>query len=134
MTSSFNQTYLSADDDDKMELLANITQPLTPEAFKFLFTQLGEYEDEDEFVMIEIIKVLALYSPNEKHKDVIKLLFQIIKNSDDELLQSHAMHGLEHLNLSQKDYENITKIKNSTDNENLQAIADMIFLRKNNAL
>lgn len=130
MRPNFIKTYLKADDDEKMDLLASICEPLDSEFYDFLFNQLQHYEDEDEFVLVEIIKVLSLYSPTNKYRTTINLFFEIVNKSDDDLLQSYALQGLEHLDLTQQDYEKINDIKNITANDDLKAVADMILLRK----
>lgn len=129
MHPNFIKTYLKASDDEKMDLLASIFEPLDSEFYDFLFNQLQHYE-EDEFVLVEITKVLSLYSPTNKYRTTINLFFEIVNKSDDDLLQSHALQSLEHLDLTQQDYEKINDIKNTTANDDLKAVADMILLRK----
>ena len=85
--------------------------------------------EDDEFVLIEIIKVLSLYSPSEYNKELVKKIFEIIKSSDDDLIQSYAMQGLGYLELSDMDYKIIKEIIKQTDNENVVASGSMILCK-----
>lgn len=128
MKSEFICKYNSSDEDEKMDILMNVTEQIDNNVYKFL---LNELDDEiDEFVLVEIIKVLSLYSPIEYNNDLVKKFFQIIEDSDDELVQSYAMQGLEHLKLSDVDYKKIGEIIDKTDNEELVASGRMIIYRK----
>lgn len=128
MKSEFICKYNSSDEDEKMDILMSVTEQIDHHVYKFL---LNELDDEiDEFVLVEIIKVLSLYSPIEYNNDLVKKFFQIIEDSDDELVQSYAMQGLEHLKLSDVDYKKIGEIIDKTDNEELVASGRMIIYRK----
>lgn len=128
MKVDFISKYNSSDEDEKMDILLGITDQIDDDLYKFLFNELNS--ETDEFVLVEIIKVLSLYSPIEYNNELVKIFFEIIENSTDDLVQSYSMQGLEHLKLSDVDYKKINEIINKTDNEDLTASGRMIICKK----
>lgn len=128
MKIDFISKYNSSDEDEKMNMLLDITEWIDDDVYKFLLNELNS--EIDEFVLVEIIKVLSLYSPIEYNNELVKIFFEIIENSIDDLVQSYAMQGLEHLKLSDIDYTKINNIIDKTDNEDLAASGRMIIYKK----
>lgn len=127
MKADFIGKYNSSNEDEKMEILINITEKINDTIYQFLFSELNN--EDDEFVLIEIIKVLSLYSPTEYNDELVRKFFKIIKDSDDDLVQAHTMQGLEHLKLSSEDYKIIKEIIDKTDSEDLAAGGRMLLLK-----
>lgn len=128
MKIDFISKYNSSDEDEKMNMLLDITEWIDDDVYKFLLNELNS--EIDEFVLVEIIKVLSLYSPIEYNNELVKIFFEIIENNTDDLVQSYAMQGLEHLKLSDIDYTKINDIIDKTDNEDLAASGRMIIYKK----
>lgn len=128
MKIDFISKYNSSDEDEKMNMLLDITEWIDDDVYKFLLNELNS--EIDEFVLVEIIKVLSLYSPIEYSNELVEIFFEIIENSTDDLVQSYAMQGLEHLKLSDIDYTKINDIIDKTDNEDLAASGRMIIYKK----
>jgi succinate dehydrogenase flavin-adding protein (antitoxin of CptAB toxin-antitoxin module) len=110
MNKNFIEKYKSSDEDEKMDMLINVIEQIDDDIYQFLLEQLNS--EDDEFVLVEIIKVLSLYSPAKYNDEIIQILFEIIESSDDDLVQSYAIQGLDHLNLSEMDYKKIKDIDN----------------------
>lgn len=128
MNTDFIKKYRSSDEDEKMDILMNVTEQIDDNLYQFLLNELGS--ETDEFVLVEIIKVLSLYSPIKYNNELVERFFEIIENSDDDLVQSYAMQGLEHLELLDSDYKKINEIIDKTENEDLAASGRMLILRK----
>lgn len=128
MNTDFIKKYRSSDEDEKMDILMDVTEQIDDNLYQFLLNELGS--ETDEFVLVEIIKVLSLYSPLKCNNELVERFFEIIENSDDDLVQSYAMQGLEHLELLDSDYKKINEIIDKTENEDLAASGRMLILRK----
>lgn len=128
MNTDFIKKYRSSDEDEKMDILMNVTEQIDDNLYQFLLNELGS--ETDEFVLVEIIKVLSLYSPIKYNNELVERFFEIIENSDDDLVQSYTMQGLEHLELLDSDYKKINEIIDKTENEDLAASGRMLILRK----
>ena len=122
--------YLAADDDDdnKMNILLDIVEDIDLKTYDFFLKELDD-KDLDEFVAIEIIKVISLYSPESESEKTIQTLFLLLENNDDDLVRVYALQGLEHLPLMDNHYNTIQKIAKFSPDEDLQATAQMILLR-----
>lgn len=120
----------SEDDDEKMDILLNITENIDLDTYEFLLKELNS-KHIDEFVAVEIIKVVSLYSPSSQQDQTIQVLFSIIENNYDELVRTYALQGLEHLPLIEKHYQLIQNIAQSEVDEDLKATAEVILVRSN---
>ena len=110
MNKNFIEKYKSSDEDEKMDMLINVIEQIDDDISQVLLEQLNS--EDDEFVLVKIIKVLSLSSPAKYNDEIIQILFEIIESSDDDLVQSYAIQGLDHLNLSEMDYKKIKDIDN----------------------
>lgn len=120
----------SEDDDEKMDILLDITENIDLDTYEFLLKELNS-KHIDEFVAVEIIKVVSLYSPSSQQDQTIQVLFSIIENNYDELVRTYALQGLEHLPLVEKHYQLIQNIAQSEVDEDLKATAEVILVRSN---
>lgn len=129
MNTKFINKYNSSDEDEKISILINIIEQIDDDIYQFLLDELI-YED-DEFVLIEIIKVLSLYSPVKYNDELVRKFFEIIECNDDDLIQTYAMQSLGHLKLLDLDYKKIKDIIEKKDNEDLVASGRMVLHRNN---
>lgn len=115
-------SYQTANDDAKMDILSGIIDDLDLSTYKFLLGELHN-DDLDEFVAIEIIKAISLYSPKSKSEKTIQALFSIVENSDDDLVKIYALRGLGYFTLTENYYNSIKEIMESSSNDDLRATA-----------
>lgn len=118
----------ATDDDDKIEILSEIVEGIDLKTYDFFLKELDD-KDLDEFIAIEIVKVVSLYSPESKLEKTIQTLFSIVDNSDDDLVKVYALRGLGYFSLNDKQCKAIKDIAESNPDEDLQATAQMVLLR-----
>lgn len=129
----FFKEYQSSDEDDKYESLSYFYYHsglvVDEEIFEFLNKELDNHKNLDEFLVVEIIKVLAKYADDFYNKNTRDKVFNVFLESEEELVWQHALLCLEFETFSPNQIQ-ILKDKLNEVDEDTQAIIRDILTRQ----
>ncbi|WP_066802385.1 hypothetical protein [Moraxella oblonga] len=129
----FFKEYQSSDEDDKYDVLSYFYYHsglvVDNEIFEFLNKELDNHKNLDEFLVVEIIKVITKYSDNFYNENTRDKVFNVFLESEEELVWQHALLCLEFETFTPNQIQLLKNKLNEVD-ENTQAIIQDILTRQ----
>lgn len=126
----FFKEYQSSDEDDKYDVLSYFYYHsglvVDNEIFEFLNKELDNHKNLDEFLVVEIIKVITKYSDDFYNENTRDKVFNVFLESEEELVWQHALLCLEFETFTPKQIQ-ILKDKFDEVDEDTQAIIKFIL-------